>query len=807
MRNSEKQSPKATLLGQPISRISLIEDSETESEEDEEEIKGKEEEESEESEEEIVDLNWDESEKNDIVTLTIENNKDSIDKKTPYNNHKQQGLEKFDSDEEIKYEELFKNQLKANFETLFLNSARTLSNNKNQSSIKIKSIQKNQSAKTVFSKISEEIFQKEILQGKGINNLKSKYNPSNLYLHKSAYDSLTNNVFLNHELSKNNQKSKSKGKIKSFLERNVEVNLKELSRSGFSFNNILSLKKSQIASEVIPRQSIAFSKNHSIRSTEEYLNDQLKFQETKEAKLKTLREEKKRTIDREMKSKPQICNKSRSLIMNSERNSGYLEKQCHDRLYEEHSQKKKSDIYLKSSSRKKNSSNPLLDSILNSPVKEIKKKLTKEEVNTLVSKLTLETRSPAGQTLQNTLNNNDIPGENNYMLTSNSSIMTILRKFIKEYEMNLNLLLHQNLDCNPQLSFDDFTDMLLCLGFVNNDHRKAKLSLLQGANATMFINSNSLDQFNINVEGVNIAKNNDLPQTLRNQDQVLNPQNNTQESIRPTDNFLIQNTYNNEIINTTQFKFNNLATGVNPLLDDLTLKKLDQELLLIKDSWRVLTKKKNIEGTERVESNLILLFLLSILGLYPGENIQEKERDGSNLIIIEDGEEKCSNANTINNINNQTLSPQRQLISSPNKSLVFRDKVEQQQLNVNLLIQIMPNFNSKIYNWNFKVVKEMKIFFRRFYDNRYHNLVYMKEEKERLKLKHRYADNHLTFSPKISKKTDQAAIEKRDKMTKETIREEEERNFIIQNGVQKKSRKLSITDVYDIIKKKKQKYF
>jgi len=56
--------------------------------------------------------------------------------------------------------------------------------------------------------------------------------------------------------------------------------------------------------------------------------------------------------------------------------------------------------------------------------------------------------------------------------------------------------------------------------------------------------------------------------------------------------------------------------------EERVLKKVDKEYKILSESWKVLAKDQ-----EKINTNLILVFLTGILGLYDGEENSKGDKD------------------------------------------------------------------------------------------------------------------------------------------------------------------------------------
>ena len=228
-------------------------------------------------------------------------------------------------------------------------------------------------------------------------------------------------------------------------------------------------------------------------------------------------------------------------------------------------------------------------------------------------------------------NNNPVKTE---ALTSISSKLIILEKFLKNYE--LCLLNMFNVKYGASVNFDGFCKILNILGFVTND-----------CSSTL------------------IQKRND------------------EEKIDPLATNL--NTFSKMHVKTNK----NYHTHA------------EKEKETVKECWALINKEK----LEKIDSNQILIFLSSILGLY-------------------DGEEKNDEITTAG--------------KSGEKNLI----------NHQFLKKLIPEINFENYSYPKLVVKQFKIVYRELYENRMNFIMDAKTKNYAEKKSHENKD--LVFKPKIS---------------------------------------------------------
>lgn len=130
---------------------------------------------------------------------------------------------------------------------------------------------------------------------------------------------------------------------------------------------------------------------------------------------------------------------------------------------------------------------------------------------------------------------------------------------------------------------------------------------------------------------------------------------------------------------------------------------VEKEFQLIQSAWSVLTRKKNIESNERVQSHFVLLFLLSVSNLYKGKQCKNEKK--------EKGQTKSKRENNNNN-NSDNDNEEYRLCLLIKKKLPFLD---------DKVTYFEPNLGKQIYKS-----------FRLLNDNRKNSI---KQEKELISAK------------------------------------------------------------------------
>lgn len=705
--------------------------------EEEEEVEVESNENEEEEEESMVDFNFDPI---DLHVVENENENNIVKKEQPNN---REGVFTMmptkenihTTEEENKYATLFKNKVKNNFERIFL-PHRKYVNTKNKAMNLTSNFHNNSTQKTVFTKVSEDFYNKQVKTG--------QFTP--------AYDYLVNDQYLNRVSEKND--SEFHAKQKSFLERNKEYeNKKTLKVVKSSRTGITRISSNMISSRTTRKKSPI-----QIRSPEKYLEDQLKFIENKENNLKLIRESIRKINDDQMQKKPEISEASKLLAKNRNKEN----KDIHTRLYEENAFKKKLDIIDNNRSL--------------SATSEIKKKsMTEKEAVVLYEKLYNDAserrkRKDSYESDENRSRSGSVD------LTTNSSKLVILKKFIREYEVILlNLFKDINININSwanieyTISYDEYCDLLYAHGFVNYDHRKAR-QILMGRTTTEEENSQS----NIKIISHDVI----FPNTYSHNHEMFTTENN--------------NNYN-------EYNMNTLPAALN---DENVLMKLDKELILIKDSWRVLTKQKSVDGTEKVDLNQIFIFFLTTLGIYKGEvDLNSIDNNNNSNSFNNRKESKNQNQNEIYKKSNSFNS-----FNSVHRRSLNTIKTPSIELKRNIINDALPTLDMNKYGYVETTANQIRVFFRIFYDNRYNMLIRQKEERFSMKVQSIYNNPDLTFSPKMSMSSIKSADEKRNRYQSKVLDDEFLKGSIRSTYGEAGDHFLKMSNIYEMMKLRKEKY-
>jgi hypothetical protein len=186
--------------------------------------------------------------------------------------------------------------------------------------------------KTVFTRISEDLFNK-FISNKDFYNKKT-----------SSYDYLINDMFLNRVVEKNDRESAAK--FNDFVNRNREFRDKKQMK--------LQERSEKIATEMnatyTGRPNGKVFEKTQIRDPQEYLQDQLKYYQTRDQNIKQQQEDIIKNTDSNIKKVPDISKKSKQLA--EKRLTNDNTKEVHDRLFNDKLHKDKKHLYTEKSGLK-----------------------------------------------------------------------------------------------------------------------------------------------------------------------------------------------------------------------------------------------------------------------------------------------------------------------------------------------------------------------------------------------------------------------------------------------------------------------
>lgn len=312
-------------------------------------------------------------------------------------------------------------------------------NNNNNNNNKHNKLTNNQ--KTVFTKIAEDLFNK--FTDKSYQNKKS-----------SCFDLIINDTYLNRVNEKGDKESTAK--FNNFSLRNKEFREKKKAKlqEKIEKNNA----EIDLACTHIPNGKI--HQGEDLRKPEEFLNDHLKYYNTRDLNIQQQKENQINTTNSLMKESPEISKKSKRLAKKKRAKNPEGEgKVVHDRLFTEKLSKLKTHL-VKEKEEKLTETQKLLKYGSNKKKEQPKK--TQEEINTLVIKLHTD-----AENRKKTKEDFFSSSSNKNELTTVSSQKLVLENYINSFELALLNLFNKKEDI--LMNFEEFKALITNLGFLKLD--------------------------------------------------------------------------------------------------------------------------------------------------------------------------------------------------------------------------------------------------------------------------------------------------------------------------------------------------
>ena len=439
----------------------------------------------------------------------------------------------------------------------------------NNPSVNVNSKESAGEEKTIFSKITEDLYldNKLFLQPKKVYFDMSKIKEDN-------YNKLTTENYLFTCADKEN--SKNNKIINSFLERKTkELNNKKIGNDPEKDEkeNLLEIK-----APYSDRKKEKKGKNL-CRSPEQFLKEQKILEEKHKNYIDKLT---KKYIEEEknaIKNKPTICKKSEK-IMNMKKTGN---KDIHLKLYEDYNIKKQ-----KLEEANKNYF------IFNENIKTTKyKKVNKDEIMQYAKKLHKDFEKRKNYISENKIKQlNDIKNMSAVSLIEKKSNFIVYKKLIKKYKNEMKTLFNKNISDKFDINYSDYLSFIYKLDLVEKDYS---------------------DVNNIKQKNTNMSKGNNLDKIFNIKYNNIDPEN-----------------YNTNIKNKIIFSKNILKRNTYFKSKSIEKIKIDEEfeIITVNNSWKMITKTKEFSKDEKGNSRRILYFILSVYGIYKGDlndNFVKKE--------------------------------------------------------------------------------------------------------------------------------------------------------------------------------------
>ena len=301
-----------------------------------------------------------------------------------------------------------------------------------------------------------------------------------------------------------------------------------------------------------------------IRTPEEFLEDQIKYLDKHNKHIEKMISEQNKKIQNFFKDKPSISNDSRKLA-NNLRKTG--DKNIFNKLYNDFSlrEKKREEILKKRYDNNNSGMNRTLSKVM---IKQNSERLYKEYLKK--KSFLSESKNKQNKYFQNMVLTK---------FANKTSNNILYHKFLKNYKNILNSQFNMTVEDNFEINFHDYLKIIKELGVINDDY----ISLFKNEEEKSHKNlmkELSLQNF------ANIWKgNNNIDDNMINLNRSTNFKilGNNRKSI----------TKNNEYKNNAEYK-------------------------LIKDSWKIITKNREFSLEQYGNTQRLLYFLLSLLGIYDG---------------------------------------------------------------------------------------------------------------------------------------------------------------------------------------------
>ena len=480
---------------------------------------------------------------------------------------------------------------------------------------------KHNEEKTIFSKITEDLYLDSL------NNMKPKKNINDFVKTKDDnYNKLTVENYLFTCADKEN--SKNQKIINDFLERkNKEQMCKKI-----SLNQKSNSKNAENPEKKYSSDHKKAKRTKGSRSPEKFLDDQKVMEKKHKNYINKLVKIHNEEINLCIKDRPTISKKS-EILANLNKNSN---KNIHLKLYEEFNIRKKN---LEEKNKNKNTF------ILSEYESGLNKKLDNEQISENTKRLYKEYEKKKNDINENQIKQlNEIKNLSSYSLINKNSNDMVLKRFINIYKNVLNILFNKTTSDNFDFAFGDFLLFIYKLGLVDKDYNYEKIQKekFNQILKNLMVNENVLktendDALNINTTKANINTKTEIKQLKTNIQKVRNasPEEEYRKNILDFSYKVLKRNTFLKTKSAGKKKYYNLSEN--------NIYENDQQFKLAKEAWKIMTKNKIFKEELLVSSKKILLFFLSLCGIYKGnmnDNFIKKQfsfllNDKNELIDIE----------------------------------------------------------------------------------------------------------------------------------------------------------------------------
>ena len=424
---------------------------------------------------------------------------------------------------------------------------------------------------------------------------------------------------------------------------------------------------------------------HITRSSEQFIKEQKIMEERHKVYLDKLVKKHIEEEKNSIKEKPTI-NKQSKKIANSKKSGN---KDIHLKLYEDYNIKKQK-------LEEKNKNEWILRENKN-------KKIFNEEVKQNINKLYKDYEKRKNNVKEKKIQKlNDIKNMSAVSLIEKKSNIIINRKLINIYKEVIKSLFNKNISENFYMDFSEYLSFIYKLGLVDKDY-----------------NNEESEKKNLN-----IITNNSL---LKIFDDKINN---------------IESEYSNKFIkNKIIFSQNILKRNTFAKSRSVERIKLDEEseFKKVKNSWIIITKNKNFSKDEKGNSRRILIFILSMYGIYKGDLNDNFIKREFPFLLQDEDKSYLIDQNITKQIYRYFLIFRNKAINNvsvknkekdPDKSLnLINNKKENIQNDSRYRIKTIDNYNDKINfiqnNKGFETSKSRKkmIFIQKIKNNLYKNKI------------------------------------------------------------------------------------
>ena len=352
------------------------------------------------------------------------------------------------------------------------------------------------------------------------------------------------------------ENSKNNKIISNFLERKTkEQNNKKIGNSDLEKNDIENL--AEIRGLYSDRKNIKLLKNSS-RSPDQFIKEQKIFEEKHKEYMNKLIKKYNEETKNEYKDKPTINKRSEQLA-----NMNKSNKDIYKKLYEEFN-------ILKQKKEEKIKNDRLFYD------KRKIKKLKNEEIIENSKRLYQEYTKK-----KNNYNENSVKQLKNIMSMSAASLIEkksnilVYKKLINKYKKEIELLFNKKLSDKFDINYNDYLTLMFRLGCVEKNYNEVK-------------NNENKNLLNNNIQ--KNSKINDEPEQINIKNKILYSINILKKNIFIKSKSPEKNKINNE-----------------------------SKLKLMNNSWKIISKSKEFSSLNKSNSFRLLLFFLSLHGIYKGD--------------------------------------------------------------------------------------------------------------------------------------------------------------------------------------------